>query len=150
MDNEVVAQVQRRLKEFGYTEIGNVDGDCGDLTEKAIIIFRHDVGLPLNRTVLRTARRPPVGLRLGDDLGTSSRVAINEDRIVALVEAALRQVPAPGKTRPAVGCNAAKDVSAAVRCARVSASGEQLPDRLLALRRLVAPRHRSSTPLMSR
>jgi hypothetical protein len=33
-DDEVVAQVQRRLKELGYTEIGNVDGDFGDMTEK--------------------------------------------------------------------------------------------------------------------
>jgi hypothetical protein len=51
MDNEVVAQVQRRLKELGYAEIGNVDGDFGDLTEKAILIFRHDAGLPLTPTI---------------------------------------------------------------------------------------------------
>lgn len=50
-DNEVVAQVQRRLKELGYTEIGNVDGDFGDFTEKAIIIFRHDAGLPLSGAI---------------------------------------------------------------------------------------------------
>jgi hypothetical protein len=35
----------------GYTEIGAVDGDFGTFTEKAIIIFRHDVGLPLNGTI---------------------------------------------------------------------------------------------------
>ncbi|MDB5540511.1 MAG: putative transrane protein [Devosia sp.] len=50
-NNEVVAQVQRRLKELGYTEIGNVDGDFGDFTEKAILIFRHDAGLPLGSTI---------------------------------------------------------------------------------------------------
>lgn len=50
-NDEVVAQVQRRLKELGYSEIGNVDGDFGDLTEKAIIIFRHDAGLPLSGTI---------------------------------------------------------------------------------------------------
>jgi putative chitinase len=50
-DNEVVAQVQRRLKELGYTEIGNVDGDFGDMTEKALLIFRHDNGLPLTPTI---------------------------------------------------------------------------------------------------
>lgn len=47
-NNEVVAQVQRRLRELGYTEVGNVDGAFGDLTEKAILIFRLDAGLPLN------------------------------------------------------------------------------------------------------
>lgn len=50
-DDEVVAQVQRRLKELGYTEIGNVDGDFGDMTEKAILIFRHDNGLPLTSDI---------------------------------------------------------------------------------------------------
>lgn len=50
-DNEVVAQVQRRLKELGYTEIGKVDGDFGDYTEKAILIFRHDAGLPLGGSI---------------------------------------------------------------------------------------------------
>jgi peptidoglycan hydrolase-like protein with peptidoglycan-binding domain/muramidase (phage lysozyme) len=68
MDNEVVAQVQRRLKELGYTEIGNVDGDFGDFTEKAIIIFRHDAGLPLNG-------------------------AIDADLIVALAQAQPRSLP---------------------------------------------------------
>lgn len=51
MDNEVVAQVQRRLKELGYTEVGNVDGDFLDMTEKAILIFRHDNGLELTPTI---------------------------------------------------------------------------------------------------
>lgn len=67
-DDEVVAQVQRRLKELGYTEIGNVDGDFGDLTEKAILIFRHDAGLPVNGT-------------------------IDEALIVALTKAAPRELP---------------------------------------------------------
>jgi hypothetical protein len=50
-NDEVVAQVQRRLKELGYSEIGNIDGDFGDLTEKAILIFRHDAGLPLGGAI---------------------------------------------------------------------------------------------------
>lgn len=50
-DNEVVAQVQRRLKELGYTEIGNVDGDFGDMTEKAIIIFKIDNQLPASGAI---------------------------------------------------------------------------------------------------
>lgn len=45
--NEVVAQVQRRLKELGYSEVGNTDGNFGDMTEKAILIFDHDADLPL-------------------------------------------------------------------------------------------------------
>lgn len=67
--DEVVAQVQRRLKELGYTEIGNVDGDFGDLTEKAILIFRHDAGLPLSG-------------------------AIDSSLIVALAKAQPREMPA--------------------------------------------------------
>lgn len=50
-NDEVVAQVQRRLKELGYSETGNIDGDFGDLTEKAILIFRHDAGLPLSGAI---------------------------------------------------------------------------------------------------
>lgn len=68
-NDEVVAQVQRRLKELGYSEIGNVDGDFGDLTEKAIIIFRHDAGLPLTG-------------------------AIDSNLIVALAKAQPREMPA--------------------------------------------------------
>jgi muramidase (phage lysozyme) len=49
--DEVVAQVQRRLRELGYSEVGNVDGDFGTLTEKAILIFRHDAGLPLSGAI---------------------------------------------------------------------------------------------------
>lgn len=67
-NNEIVAQVQRRLKELGYTEIGNVDGDFGDFTDKAILIFRHDAGLPLKAT-------------------------IDDDLIVALAKAKPREVP---------------------------------------------------------
>lgn len=50
-NDEVVAQVQRRLKELGYTEIGKIDGDFGDFTEKAILIFRHDARLPLSGAI---------------------------------------------------------------------------------------------------
>src|SRR5690606_1926939 len=47
-------QVQRRLRELGYVEVGNVDGDFGDLTEKAILLFRHDNRLPLNGAIDNT------------------------------------------------------------------------------------------------
>lgn len=43
--------MQRRLKELGYSEIGKVDGDFGDFTEKAILIFRHDARLPLSGAI---------------------------------------------------------------------------------------------------
>ncbi len=46
MDNEIVAQVQRRLRELGFTEVGNVDGDFGDLTEDTIILFQKYNDLP--------------------------------------------------------------------------------------------------------
>ncbi|RYY67702.1 MAG: hypothetical protein EOO12_00150 [Chitinophagaceae bacterium] len=46
LNNEVVAQVQRRLKELGYHEVGNVDGDFGDATENAILVFQKDNALP--------------------------------------------------------------------------------------------------------
>lgn len=49
--NEVVAQVQRRLRELGYTEVGNVDGNFGDITEKAILIFQADVPMALTGTI---------------------------------------------------------------------------------------------------
>lgn len=50
-DDPVVAQVQRRLIELGYNEVGQIDGDFGDFTEKAIILFRHDNGLPISGAI---------------------------------------------------------------------------------------------------
>jgi peptidoglycan hydrolase-like protein with peptidoglycan-binding domain/predicted chitinase len=75
-DNEVVAQVQRRLRELGYTEIGTVDGDFGTFTENAILIFRKDNGLPISG-------------------------AIDGDLIVALAKAQPRQLPAARQDAPA-------------------------------------------------
>lgn len=68
-DSEEVALVQRRLKELGYVEVGNVDGDFGEFTEKAILLFRHDAGLKLN-------------------------ALIDEELVVALSQAKPRPVPA--------------------------------------------------------
>ncbi len=50
-DNEVVAQVQRRLRELGYHEVGNIDGDFGDGTENGIIIFQKDNALARTGTI---------------------------------------------------------------------------------------------------
>lgn len=46
-DKATIEQVQARLKELGYTEVGDVDGRLGDLTETAILAFRKNAGLPL-------------------------------------------------------------------------------------------------------
>lgn len=52
-DKDVVAQVQARLFELGYTEIGSrdpdgtFDGKIGTLTKTAILAFRNENGLPV-------------------------------------------------------------------------------------------------------
>lgn len=52
-DASTVAQVQARLFELGYTEVGSkradgtFDGKLGDLTKAAILAFRNDNGLPV-------------------------------------------------------------------------------------------------------
>ena len=43
--------VQVRLKELGYTEVGNPNGEMGDLTKTAILAFRSEHGLPLMNTI---------------------------------------------------------------------------------------------------
>lgn len=47
-NNAQVVQVQTRLRELGYSEVGAIDGDFGDATEAAIMIFRRDNSLPLS------------------------------------------------------------------------------------------------------
>lgn len=44
---ETVKSVQRRLRELGYSEVGNVDGEFGGRTRGAILAFRGDAHLPL-------------------------------------------------------------------------------------------------------
>lgn len=52
-DKPTVAQVQARLFELGYTEVGSrrkdgtYDGSVGDMTKAAILAFRNDSGLPV-------------------------------------------------------------------------------------------------------
>lgn len=52
-DKPTVAQVQARLFELGYTEVGSrkkdgtFDGGIGDMTKAAILAFRNDNGLPV-------------------------------------------------------------------------------------------------------
>lgn len=42
-----VESVQRRLKELGYQEVGQIDGKIGPRTQAAILAFRQDNSLPL-------------------------------------------------------------------------------------------------------
>jgi uncharacterized protein (TIGR02594 family) len=42
-----IEAVQRRLKDLGYHEVGQIDGEMGPRTRGAILAFRDDQGLPL-------------------------------------------------------------------------------------------------------
>jgi len=46
-DPAIVRQVQTRLRELGYTEVGEADGKVGKMTRTAILAFRNENGLPL-------------------------------------------------------------------------------------------------------
>lgn len=46
-DAATVLQVQTRLKDLGWTEVGDLDGKIGRLTRAAILAFRDENGLPL-------------------------------------------------------------------------------------------------------
>lgn len=46
-DMAAVMQVQTRLKELGYTEVGEIDGKVGKMTKTAILAFRNENELPL-------------------------------------------------------------------------------------------------------
>jgi uncharacterized protein (TIGR02594 family) len=50
-DSMTLRQVQQRLKDLGYHEVGKVDGIIGTKTRGAILAFREDNGLPLTPTV---------------------------------------------------------------------------------------------------
>jgi peptidoglycan hydrolase-like protein with peptidoglycan-binding domain len=46
-----VEAVQRRLKDLGYHEVGQIDGTIGPRTRAAILAFRHDNDLTLAPTI---------------------------------------------------------------------------------------------------
>jgi hypothetical protein len=50
---ELITQVQTRLKELGYTEVGGVDGVFGKFTRTAIVAFRLDNHLPISDKIDR-------------------------------------------------------------------------------------------------
>lgn len=51
MNVELVRTVQHRLKELGYHEVGDIDGELGKKTEAAILDFRNRNYLPLTPTI---------------------------------------------------------------------------------------------------
>lgn len=50
-DREVTARVQQRLRDLGYFEVGQVDGQLTDRTKDAILTFRRRNGLPLSASI---------------------------------------------------------------------------------------------------
>ncbi|CDN52548.1 Peptidoglycan-binding domain 1 protein [Neorhizobium galegae bv. officinalis bv. officinalis str. HAMBI 1141] len=50
-DRTTVRVVQERLKELGYTEVGNPDGKMGKLTKTAILAFRNENDLPVSDVI---------------------------------------------------------------------------------------------------
>ncbi len=47
-DYDTVFHVQTRLRELGYSEVGNPDGKMGKLTRTAVLAFRNENDLPLS------------------------------------------------------------------------------------------------------
>lgn len=65
----IIERVQRRLRDLGYPEVGNVDGKVGSKTRAAILAFRADNGMPLTTEIdhdllvkLMTANHRPVAV----------------------------------------------------------------------------------------
>lgn len=50
-DPATVVFVQRRLRELGYTEAGETDGDFGQMTKDAVLVFRARNNLPLSTEI---------------------------------------------------------------------------------------------------
>jgi hypothetical protein len=50
-DKDTIVGVQTRLKELGYTEVGEVDGKIGKMTKTAILAFRNENDLPLSAEI---------------------------------------------------------------------------------------------------
>jgi putative chitinase len=83
--DDLIAKVQQLLREKGYPEVGNVDGDMGKRTRNAILAFEADNGLPLTGKV-------------------------SDDLLVALLKAAPRQNSAKRENATAEDLKDAKGV----------------------------------------
>lgn len=80
-DNEQVEKIQTRLRALGYSEVGAIDGDFGNATEAAIMIFRRDNGLPVsgridNELLAALMKAPP--RKIDDDRRTAPPAVVRE------------------------------------------------------------------------
>jgi len=48
LTKETIMHVQERLRDLGYTEVGDPDGSIGNMTRTAILAFRNENGLPIS------------------------------------------------------------------------------------------------------
>ena len=86
-----VDAVQRRLKDFGYHEVGQIDGKIGPRTRAAILAFRHDNDLTLVPIIdvaltdaLTTARPRPVAIERATGRPEGSRILAASNAQIAL------------------------------------------------------------------
>lgn len=86
-----VEAVQRRLKELGYHEVGQIDGKIGPRTRAAMLAFRHDNDLALVPIIdvaltdaLPTARPRSVAIERATGRPESSRILAASNAQIAL------------------------------------------------------------------
>jgi uncharacterized protein (TIGR02594 family) len=86
-----VETVQRRLKDLGYHEVGQIDGKMGPRTHAAILAFRHDNNLDLSPSIdgalteaLTKARRRPVAIERAIGKPEGSRILAASNAQMAL------------------------------------------------------------------
>lgn len=86
-----VEAVQRRLKDLGYHEVGQIDGKIGPRTRAAILAFRHDNNLTLVPIInvalteaLTTARPRPVAIDRATGKPEGSRIVAASNAQIAL------------------------------------------------------------------
>jgi len=86
-----VEAVQRRLKDLGYHEVGQIDGKIGPRTRSAILAFRQDNDLTLVPIIdvaltdaLTTARPRPVAIERAIGKPESSRILAASNAQIAL------------------------------------------------------------------
>jgi peptidoglycan hydrolase-like protein with peptidoglycan-binding domain len=86
-----VEAVQRRLKDLGYHEVGQIDGKIGSRTRSAILAFRQDNDLALVPIIdvaltdaLTTARTRPVAIERAIGKPEGSRILAASNAQIAL------------------------------------------------------------------
>jgi uncharacterized protein (TIGR02594 family) len=86
-----VEAVQRRLKDLGYHEVGQIDGKIGPRTRASILAFRHDNNLTLAPIIdvaltdaLTTARPRPVAIDRATGKPDGSRILAASNAQIAL------------------------------------------------------------------